>query len=185
MAFSQILQAPKPPESSERRASRDKGPAPPPPTRQDLKHEEKENAAKVADKASAIEVAEKRKSLIEKAQLQNHERAPSPKLNGENVKQTDSGDTVEKKTTAKANIPEDSIYADVKPKKKHQETEEKRKSAPVTSNDEWRKFALQKQSSLEGNTRLIYFFLRICEKYVTRLIFQKRKEACERRNGGR
>lgn len=68
--FTLYVQAPKPPpnETSERRLSRDKGPAPPPPPmRQDSKNEERETAEKV----NVVNPADKQESIEDKPQQVN------------------------------------------------------------------------------------------------------------------
>ncbi|XP_033213560.1 serine/threonine-protein kinase 10 isoform X2 [Belonocnema kinseyi] len=179
-------QAPKPPvtgETNERRISREKGPAPPPPPlpRQDSKNDEKENLPKTAEKPSAMEevLSERRKSIAdEKMQnknitaVLNHNKEESQKLNGESKKPLEkkiSLDNTEKTKSPKeekAGSPEKPKNVDMRPKstenkknsgsKKQMSVEEKRKSAPVRpeSSDEWKKPAFNKQSSLEEKNRL-------------------------------
>ncbi|XP_076165808.1 sterile20-like kinase isoform X2 [Ptiloglossa arizonensis] len=167
-------QAPKPPstsETNERRISREKGPAPPPPLmRQDSKNEDKENNLKIVDKQSSVEMLDQCKLTDEKQRdknqlLKNQEMvereeiyvdAVCEKQNvlGSSEKITDGNEREKSNSdiTKKVNIRQKSVDNKVSPPRRAQLTsEEKRKSAPVKpeSSEDWAKPMYNKQSSLE------------------------------------
>ncbi|XP_012146818.1 sterile20-like kinase isoform X2 [Megachile rotundata] len=173
-------QAPKPPstnETNERRVSREKGPAPPPPLmRQNSKSEDKENHLKIIDKPSDTETLDECK--ITDKQRDKTELLPSQETldrreetNLETFSEKPNvTDSLEKTTTEnnqreknnldnakKVDVRQKSIDDKVNSSLKPQLTlEEKRKSAPVKSevSEDWMKPVFSKQSSLEEKNRI-------------------------------
>ncbi|XP_015597682.1 serine/threonine-protein kinase 10 isoform X2 [Cephus cinctus] len=156
-------QAPKPPvpsETNERRISRDKGPAPPPPGRQDSKGEEKENIPKTIEKPSAMEVVDKTRNVIEKQDKPNKlERLNGEKKPLEKQSSQENAISLEKRK----DTPDKDKGAGVRTKsfeEKQNSTErqgngdEKRKSAPIKLEPEdTKKPVISKQASLEEKNR--------------------------------
>lgn len=98
IAYELFAQAPKPPpsETSERRLSRDKGPAPPPPPmRQDSKSDEKENGPKDVEKVNIVNLMDKQKSIEDKPQqvnkLPQNEKMADPQV--ANIKDQKNSET--------------------------------------------------------------------------------------------
>ena len=162
------MQAPKPPvasESSERRISREKGPAPPPPSaiRHEPKNEDKENSLKTADKQSAMELLEHKKptSPSKTTPEVNGESKKSPEkkvLTTENTEKQRRFSADNKPIVPEKNKNTDSRSKSVEGKKPRDKTnhllkEEKRKSAPVQpeSIGEWNDQSHKKEPFLEEN----------------------------------
>ncbi|XP_061941898.1 serine/threonine-protein kinase 10 isoform X3 [Apis cerana] len=174
-------QAPKPPntnETSERRVSREKGPAPPPPLmRQNSKIEDKENNIKVVDKQSNKEVLNEYK-VIDKQQKDRNE---SSQLDQEMLgREQTNVDTFCEKTNVLSSLEKIILESNEREKNKIDDTnkndikqrsiddklnlssrtqltlEEKRKSAPVKLEliEDWTKPVFNKQSSLEEKSRI-------------------------------
>ncbi|XP_060825221.1 serine/threonine-protein kinase 10 isoform X3 [Bombus pascuorum] len=175
-------QAPKPPstnETNERRVSREKGPAPPPPLmRQNSKIEDKENNLKMIDnKQSDAEVLNECK-IIDKQQRDKNE--PSQSAQEMVGKEQKSVDALSEKTSVlpslEKNVPDnnereknkidDANKGDIRQRSVDNKTnssprtqlslEEKRKSAPVKLElaEDWTKPVFNKQSSLEEKNRI-------------------------------
>nr|XP_034193568.1 serine/threonine-protein kinase 10 isoform X2 [Osmia lignaria] len=173
-------QAPKPPstnETNERRVSREKGPAPPPPLlRQNSKSEDKENHLKIVDKQSDTDALDECK-IIDKQQRDKIELSPSDetidrreernvetssekpnvlgsleKIATENNQREKNNLDNAKKIDVRQKSVDDKVNSSLKP---HLMIEEKRKSAPVKSegSEDWMKPVFNKQSSLEENNR--------------------------------
>ncbi|XP_076678517.1 sterile20-like kinase isoform X3 [Andrena cerasifolii] len=173
-------QAPKPPstiETNERRVSREKGPAPPPPLmRQDSKSEDKDSGSKVVDKQSPAEVPEQGKATDEKQRnksttSESRETMDRQQASGNAVsEQKIVADSLEKIATdsnerernnvdssKKIDTRQKSVDGKVNPPPRMQLTfEEKRKSAPVKPDpsEDWTKPVFNKQSSLEEKSRI-------------------------------
>ncbi|XP_006608233.1 serine/threonine-protein kinase 10 isoform X3 [Apis dorsata] len=174
-------QAPKPPntnETSERRVSREKGPAPPPPLmRQNSKIEDKENNIKVVDKQSNKEVLNEYK-VIDKQQKDRNE---SSQLDQEMLgREQTNVDTLCEKTNVLSSLEKIILESNEREKNKIDDAnkndikqrliddklnlssrtqltlEEKRKSAPVKLEliEDWTKPVFNKQSSLEEKSRI-------------------------------
>ncbi|XP_054013062.1 serine/threonine-protein kinase 10 isoform X2 [Hylaeus anthracinus] len=172
-------QAPKPPsttETNERRISREKGPAPPPPLmRQDSKNEDKENNLKIADKQSSVELLDQSKVTDEKQQdknvlLKSHETVESEQLyvdtlcekqnvlgSSEKITEINEREKSSSDIIKKVDTRQKLINNQISPPTRAQLTlEEKRKSAPVKpeSSEDWIKPMFNKQSSLEEKSRI-------------------------------
>lgn len=172
-------QAPKPPntnETSERRVSREKGPAPPPPLmRQNSKIEDKENNIKVVDKQNNKEVLNEYK-VIDK---QPKDRNESSQLDQETLgREQTNVDTLCEKTNVLSSLEKIILESNEREKSKIDDAnkndikqrsiddkmnlssrtqltlEEKRKSAPVKLIEDWTKPVFNKQSSLEEKSRI-------------------------------
>ncbi|XP_026301255.1 serine/threonine-protein kinase 10 isoform X2 [Apis mellifera] len=172
-------QAPKPPntnETSERRVSREKGPAPPPPLmRQNSKIEDKENNIKVVDKQNNKEVLNEYK-VIDK---QPKDRNESSQLDQETLgREQTNVDTLCEKTNVLSSLEKIILESNEREKSKIDNAnkndikqrsiddkmnlssrtqltlEEKRKSAPVKLIEDWTKPVFNKQSSLEEKSRI-------------------------------
>ncbi|CAK9794705.1 Serine/threonine-protein kinase 10 [Anthophora plagiata] len=176
-------QAPKPPsanETNERRVSREKGPAPPPPLiRQNSKNEDKENNLKIADKQGDVEeVLEECKMFDKQQRDKNESLQPSeemvdkegtinidtlcekPRVLGSLEKIASEGNEREKSKlddTSRGDVRQKLVDSKANSSLRKQLTlEEKRKSAPVKSEltEDWMKPVFNKQSSLEEKNRL-------------------------------
>lgn len=174
-------QAPKPPstnETNERRVSREKGPAPPPPLmRQNSKIDDKENNLKNTDKQSDVEVLNECK-ITDKQQRDKNE---SSQLGQEVVgKEQTNVDMFSEKTNVLTSLEkivsennereknkiDDVNRSDIRQRSVNDKTnsssrtqlslEEKRKSAPVKLElvEDWTKPIFNKQSSLEEKNRI-------------------------------
>ncbi|XP_043503646.1 serine/threonine-protein kinase 10 isoform X2 [Polistes fuscatus] len=182
-ALNEKKQAPKPPatvENNERRISRDKGPAPPPPSvRQDNKNDEKENYADLANKSSAMESLNKVKddkqdrnllssqSVGVEMEQQKPNTKDQIKIGASNKKQDEldnidkinSTETIDKALFAlsksKSIEEKPKLMDNVNILTKKSSLDENRKSAPIkpTSSEEWVKPVYNKQSSLEEKSR--------------------------------
>ncbi|XP_020298870.1 serine/threonine-protein kinase 10 isoform X2 [Pseudomyrmex gracilis] len=193
-------QAPKPPnEISERRLSRDKGPAPPPPPmRQDSeekkkKDEEKENTLKNIEKINIVELADKFKSTDNKSQdenimaqqVTNIKEQKNSEINNQTQTEVDSSEKI------KLENEENSIFFDnIKKFEDHQKLinnksspatrkqlgiNEKRKSAPVKPEMiEDLSAVIYKQSSLEDKDKNRNKLLSVDD--VTKLQSQERED---------
>lgn len=179
-----FAQAPKPPsETSERRLSRDKGPAPPPPPmRQDSeekkkKEEEKENITNSTDKQKSMEDKSQINKLSQNEKIANQqvtnikeqknleiENQVRNKLDGsENIKRTESEDNAKLFDNIKRFENQQKLINNKSSPaaKKQLGVNEKRKSAPVKPEmiEDLSKI-IYKQSSFEdknGYVFLIYF----------------------------
>ncbi|XP_015185010.1 PREDICTED: serine/threonine-protein kinase 10 isoform X2 [Polistes dominula] len=184
-ALNEKKQAPKPPatvENNERRISRDKGPAPPPPSvRQDNKNDEKENCADLANKSSAMESLGQSKVKDDKQDrnllssqsvgVEMEQQKPNTKdqikIGASNKKQDEldnidkinSTETIDKTLFAlsksKSIEEKPKLMDNVNILTKKSSLDENRKSAPIkpTSSEEWIKPVYNKQSSLEEKSR--------------------------------
>ncbi|XP_076759455.1 sterile20-like kinase isoform X2 [Xylocopa sonorina] len=176
-------QAPKPPstnELNERRVSREKGPAPPPPLmRQNSKTEDKENHLKISDKQSDVEVVNEYKIIDKQQRNKNESSQPSQdRVDREQIANVDAiCDKPNVLGTLEKNILEsnererdkvdDAGAGDIRQRsvdgkvissssRAQLTLEEKRKSAPVKSelSEDWMKPIFNKQSSLEEKSRI-------------------------------
>ncbi|XP_076241263.1 sterile20-like kinase isoform X3 [Calliopsis andreniformis] len=178
--FVEKKQAPKPPstsETNERRISREKGPAPPPPLmRQDSKNEDKENILKLADKQHTIETLDQCKINDEKQRdksivTENQETINKEQMNtdilsekqnvsnslGKMATDINEKEKINLDDTKKVDIRQKPVDKIAPPSSKPQLTlEEKRKSAPVKPelSEDWAKPVFNKQSSLEEKNRM-------------------------------
>ncbi|OAD52044.1 STE20-like serine/threonine-protein kinase [Eufriesea mexicana] len=174
-------QAPKPPstnETNERRVSREKGPAPPPPLmRQNSKIEDKESILKIIDKQNDVELLNECKIIDKQQQLKNESMQSGQEMVGREQTNVDmlcekpciptslekiileSNEREKNKVddTNKSNIRQRSVDDKVNLSSRTQLTlEEKRKSAPVKLElgEDWTKPVFNKQSSLEEKSRI-------------------------------
>ncbi|XP_066581483.1 STE20-like serine/threonine-protein kinase [Prorops nasuta] len=158
--------APRPPitnEIGERRISRDKGPAPPPPAmRQDSKPEEKDSAKASQKLTSAMETTDQHKQdkiqEVPSRQKINCEETRLPKNEKkdgdfpmERKKHADNEDGEKKNIELR----QKSVIDKSATSSKYLSNEEKRKSAPVKPDvaEDWARHVFNKQSSLEEKPR--------------------------------
>ncbi|XP_026672500.1 serine/threonine-protein kinase 10 isoform X3 [Ceratina calcarata] len=173
-------QAPKPPstnESSERRISREKGPAPLPPPliRQNSKTEDKENIPKIADKQSDVEALDESKvsdkqqrdrnqslqsaqEMVDKEQANPDVTCEKPNVLSSLEKNVSESNERERNKLGESNkdVKQQLVDSKVNSSLRPQLTlEEKRKSAPVKTEltEDWTKPVFNKQSSLEEKSR--------------------------------
>ncbi|KAG7200500.1 hypothetical protein KM043_001064 [Ampulex compressa] len=198
-------QAPKPPgtnETSERRISREKGPAPPPPPlRQDSKPEEKDSNAKTAERSAAMEVVDQPRASDEKRQ-DSTVSAQAQEMAGEAIEvakeakvvqvtdmEAEEPDKAETRESSGSSVLESARKIETRqklsegkgssPSKKQISVEEKRKSAPVKPEvcEDWAKPAFNKQSSLEEKSRSEKKVL--CEEDSKRLLMGENYKSLE------
>ncbi|XP_014472250.1 PREDICTED: serine/threonine-protein kinase 10 isoform X2 [Dinoponera quadriceps] len=167
-------QAPKPPagETSERRLSRDKGPAPPPPLmRQDSKNEEKENSVKDVEKVvNIVNVADKQKYTEDKLQQinklpQNEKLADQQAISikeRRNSEAEDQNGSVDKTEKAKKVESEDrgKLFDNIKRFENQQKLMNNKAASPSSKKqlgiNEKRKSAPVKPEMIEDLSKIIY-----------------------------